>query len=243
MEDKYSNLCILLAGGKGIRLGGNIPKQYIEVAGRTILEHTLIAIRMWDEMDGLLIVADDEWDELITETVARVFDACGKKVRYLGRVMPGSERQGSILNALRYARASMLDKSVVMIHDSVRPIIDKELISRCYKKMADNDAVTPGLNVKETIYVSSDGEHLTGNLSRDSLYVGQTPEFFDFFKYLKANEGLSEEKFAQVRGSAQPAIMVGLKVAVVRGDERNIKITTPGDLDLFKRYVTQKHED
>lgn len=235
---EYRNLCIILAGGKGVRLGGSTPKQYIPVAGRTVIEYTLYAVKNWEQMDSLVIVADDEWIEYLDSVVKGVFE--DSDVTFLGFAKPGTDRQGSILSAMEQYEAQMAAGSVVMIHDSVRPMLSEAIISECYSKTSEHDGVTPVLRVKETIYESIDGLTISSNLDRDHLYVGQTPEFFDFHKYLEANRVLSEEEFASIRGSAQPAVIAGMNVAIVDGDENNFKITTKADMERFRLIKESK---
>ncbi len=230
---EYKNLCIILAGGKGVRLGGSTPKQYIPVAGRTVIEYTLYAVKKWEQMDSLVIVADNEWIDYLDSVVKAVFG--DSYVEFLGFAKPGTDRQGSILNAMEHCEGQMAEKSVVMIHDSVRPMLSESIISDCYSRISDHDGVTPVLRVKETIYESIDGLTISSNLNRDHLYAGQTPEFFDFHKYLEANRKLSVEAFVSIRGSAQPAVIAGMKVAIVDGDENNFKITTKADMERFRR--------
>ena len=124
---KYENLCIILAGGKGVRLGASTPKQYIPIAGRTVIEYTLYAVKKWEQMDSLVIVADDEWIEYLDSVVKGVFE--DSDVTFLGFAKPGSDRQGSILNAMEHCEEHMADRSVVMIHDSVRPMVSESI--RC----------------------------------------------------------------------------------------------------------------
>ena len=235
MHDRYHNLCILLAGGKGLRLGGITPKQYLEVDGHMIIEYALKSMLLWKEMDSLVIVADSEWTDKIDKVLEAILD--DTNVVFIGYAAPGTSRQESILSGLKYAKEHMDNDGIVAIHDSARPFVSERLICECFDKMESFDGATPMLQVKETVYESIDGIALSRNLNRDSLFIGQTPEFFHFGVYLKANERLSREELECVRGSAQPAVESGMKVAVATGEESNIKITTVEDLELFKRLM------
>lgn len=251
---KYRKTCILLSGGVGARLGASTPKQYIEVNGKSILEYTLNAVKAWKNMDSLIIVADRQWWVYIEDMVRRVFldkiketDAyiqLSENFEFLGFAEPGKNRQLSIYNALLAIKDYVSPTATVMIHDGVRPCLSSELIERCDAAMnlrnldqGSSDGVMPYLEVKDTVYVKDADGHISGMLDRGSLAAGQTPEFFDYGKYLKANEDLSEEEMLLIHGSTEPAVKAGMKIALVHGDEGNFKITTPEDLERFSQRL------
>ena len=253
-SSKYRKTCILLSGGVGARIGASTPKQYIEVHGKPILEYTLKEVKAWKAMDSLIIVADRQWWEYIDDMVRRVFSEelseLGIQSRpyenfgFLGFAEPGKNRQLSIYNALRAIRDYMGKDAVVMIHDGVRPCLSAELIDRCDSALNHcnlvqgcSNGVMPYLEVKDTVYVKDAEGHISGMLDRGSLAAGQTPEFFDYWKYLKANEDLSEDEMMLIHGSTEPAVKAAMKIALVLGDESNFKITTPEDLQRFKQML------
>ena len=162
----------------------------------------------------------------------------------MGFAEPGQNRQLSIYNALRALEDYMDKDAIIMIHDGVRPCLSAELIDRCDNAMNHcnsakgcNDGVMPYLEVKDTVYVKDTDGNISGMLDRGSLAAGQTPEFFDYWKYLKANEDLSEDEMMLIHGSTEPAVKAGMKITMVPGEESNFKITTPEDLERFKQIV------
>ena len=231
---KYKRTCILLSGGVGARMGASTPKQYIQVDGKTIIEYTLKAVSAWENMDSLLIVADKNWHEYLEEIVLRVVP---KDVSFFGFASPGKNRQLSILNALKTIEKDMASDAVVMIHDGVRPCLSSQLLKSCNEALGKSDGVMPYLPVKDTVYLKDENDNLCGLIRRDSLVAGQTPEFFDYWKYLKANEALSEEEILTINGSSEPAVLSKMKIALVPGDEGNFKITTPADLERFTAII------
>ncbi len=231
---KFRRTCILLSGGIGTRLGASCPKQYLEVCGKPIIEYTLECIKAWDEMDSILIVADPNWHEYLEEIVSRVIS---KDVCFLGFAEPGKNRQLSILNALKAIENKMTTDSVVMIHDGVRPRLSAQLLKRCNEAIGQSDGVMPFLPVKDTVYLKDENDNLCGMIRRDSLAAGQTPEFFDYWKYLEANEALSEEEILTINGSSEPAVLSKMNITLVPGDEGNFKITTPADLKRFTAII------
>ena len=230
---KYKRACILLSGGVGTRYGSEIPKQYISIDGKTIIEHTMCAVRGWTEMDALLIVAADEWQADLTAIVNKVY--VEGKTAFLGFATPGASRQLSVVNGMKAIKPYMAEDAVAMIHDAVRPCVSNELLKRCSDAIGQGEGVMPYLALKDTIYESEDGIHIRKALDRDKLYAGQTPEFFDYWKYLNANDALSEEEMLKVRGSAEPAVMAGMNIVMVPGEEANYKITTREDMEHFRQ--------
>lgn len=229
----YSCCCILLSGGVGSRMNESTPKQYLPVAGRTVIEHTMYAIRNWKPLDSLIVVADSHWQDYLSPLIAKVFPP--ERVSFLGFSRPGVNRQMSVLNALQDISPYMRDRACVMIHDAVRPLVSESLIMTCNASLSDSDGVMPFLPMKDTVYESTDGRYISKNLDRSMLIAGQTPEFYDYHKYLTANEALSEDELATVHGSSEPAVKAGMKIALVPGEESNFKITTREDLERFKR--------
>ena len=245
----HSRTCIILSGGVGVRLGASTPKQYIEVNRKSILEYTLNAIMTWESMDSLIIVADKAWHEYVRDIVYKVLGSKDsinfQNISFLGFAEPGKNRQLSIYNALKMVKDYMSTDARVMIHDGVRPCLSSELIERCnatFENSLDVDGVMPYLEVKDTVYLKNSEGNISGMLDRSSLVAGQTPEFFDYWKYLKANEALSDDEMLVVHGSTEPAVKANMKIALVQGDEDNFKITTPQDLERFKTKVIEISE-
>ena len=152
----------------------------------------------------------------------------------------GRSRQESVLNGLKSITTFVSEEDMVVIHDAARPCVTRKLLESVIDACRNNDGAMPVLPVKDTVYASQDGKNISGLLNRDSLYIGQAPECFRFGAYYKACSKLSEKDLAVVRGSSEVAFLKGLTVALVEGDERNFKITTPSDLERFKEIVMRE---
>lgn len=252
-KEKCKKCCILLSGGIGTRLGVGIPKQYIEVHGRTIFEYTLRSVLAWEGMDSLIVVADPAFHRMLEFVIRQYIPenidgenndvSENKSITFLGFSEPGVNRQGSIINALHDISDNMAKNSVVMIHDAVRPLTSAELIADCDKKLGSADGVMPYIAMKDTIYESKkSGKNLIikQNIDRDNLVAGQTPEFFKYEKYKKCCDELTARELSLIHGSTEPAVLGGMKIALVKGDEGNFKITTPEDLDKFREIVEKQ---
>lgn len=125
----------------------------------------------------------------------------------------------------------------VLIHDAARPRVSVGLIRACYEAFPGHDGVMPVLPVKDTVYWSRDGRGIHGLLDRKCVYAGQAPELFHLEKYYQANAALTREQLLRISGSAQPAVMAGMEVVMIPGDERNFKVTTETDLQRFRRSL------
>ena len=219
------NIALVLAGGTGTRLGTDIPKQYIRVNGRMIIDYCLETMEHSKDIDEVWIVADKMWQQHI------------KKInKFKGYACPGSNRQLSIYNGLRAIEASLLDEQKdvnVLIHDAARPFLTDKLIHECVEAVAGHDGVLPVLPMKDTVYYSEDGKAISSLINRNKVYAGQAPELFRLKPYIKANETLLPDKILLVNGSTEPAIMAGMDIVMITGDENNYKITTKADMDRF----------
>ena len=236
---------LILSGGTGTRLGLDIPKQYIEVNGRPIISYCIETIIKCKKIDAVRIVAAGEWRDFIVEWLER-YDV-DKKFR--GFSNPGENRQLSIFNGLcdirkcgpevRFVGNShdCPDDDYVLVHDAARPLLTPELLERCLDGAVGHDGAMPVLPMKDTVYSSCDGKTVSGLLKRSEIYAGQAPEVFLLGKYYEANLKLMPERIHSINGSAEPAILAGMDVAMIPGDEGNYKITTAADLERFKEIV------
>lgn len=226
------NRTVILAGGAGKRMGGYVPKQFINVNGKPLLQYSLEAVRDCECAGEVWIVAGEPW----RGAVQRMIKEAGISSRFRGFCDPGPERQVSVMNALtELMKEETAENSYVMVHDGARPLVSGELIRRCFEAAAGRDGAVPVLPVRDTIYRMEDGR-LSGLLKRDQLAAGQAPEVFRLKPYYDANLALMPDQIMRIRGSAEPAVLAGMDIAVIPADERNIKITTQEDLD-YLRYL------
>nr|MBQ8253061.1 2-C-methyl-D-erythritol 4-phosphate cytidylyltransferase [Lachnospiraceae bacterium] len=223
------NIAIILAGGTGTRLGADRPKQYIEVNNKPILAYSMQGLSVHSGIDAIWIVADEMWRDYICAHVDM------EKVK--GFSQPGENRQLSIWNALRDIRDIADEESVVFIHDAARPILTMAMISDYLKSVKGHDGVIPVLPMKDTVYLSKDGRTITSLLERREVVAGQAPELFVYGKYYRANERLFPDKILGINGSTEPAILAGMDIVTVPGDEWNFKVTTRADLERFRQLV------
>lgn len=247
---------LLLSGGTGTRMGVEMPKQYIEVKGKPIIAYCLRTLLSHEGIDAVQIVADEMWHDVILQCETDLcsmeeygnsfsgeaaggmpLSASGSKIR--GFSEPGKTRQLSILNGLEDIKKYAGESDCVLIHDAVRPMLSAEQISNCLEAVAaGHDGAIPVLPMKDTVYYSEDGRAVTSLLERSRIFAGQAPELFVLGKYYEANRALLPERILKINGSTEPAVMAGMDIAMISGDEGNFKITTKADLERFREIVS-----
>lgn len=239
------NIALILSGGTGKRMGLDLPKQYVPVNGRPILLYSLETIASDEKIDGIQIVSELAWRGRIAEWMEgmdRLLATQDRNIRkkFRGFSLPGENRQLSILNGLRDIYCYASDEAFVFIHDAARPLLSHKQLGDCLAAAEGHDGVLPVLPMKDTVYYSEDGKQVS-LLERERIFAGQAPEVFRLGAYLKANERLLPEQIRKVNGSTEPAVLAGLDVVMIPGDERNFKITTKEDLERFRQMTTEAH--
>lgn len=232
------NYAIILSGGTGSRLGLDIPKQYFEVNRKPIIRYTIETLEQSVVIDGIVIVASPDWQEYVQNQIS-------VSEKFIGFALPGENRQLSIYSGLCVLRDKLLeenlnpDDAIVLVQDAARPNTSIELIEQCFALEDGVDGAMPVLPMKDTVYLSEDGERVSSLLKRKQVFAGQAPESFRLGKYLWANEALLPDTILQINGSTEPAILAGMQVKMIPGDERNYKITTESDL---KKFIDEKEK-
>lgn len=233
------NVAIILSGGTGLRLGSEIPKQYIEVNDKMVIDYCLKTFANNNKIEAIQIVANEQWREKITRNFKKN-DLVSEKFK--GFSLPGKTRQGSILNALEDIKKYADDNSFVIIHDAARPLVSDELINNCFVNIEASDGVIPVIDVKDTMYLVNDNkDKIVSLIERGTLVSGQTPEVFILGKYYNVNVNLDRNTFEKINGSTEPAVLGGLSISIIKGEEINFKITTKQDLERFKQIIINKN--
>lgn len=209
---------IIVAGGKGLRMGGDIPKQFLPVCGKPVLMHTLETFHAYDASMRLILVLPVSqqayWKQLCEEYQ---FDLVHEIAN------GGETRFHSVKNGL----ALVKEDGLVGVHDGVRPFVSQEVITRCYEEAASLKAVIPVIGVVETVrHLTEEGSE---TVPRDLYKLVQTPQVFDVTLLHRAYQQEYTDLFTD---DASVVEALGEKVYLVEGNRENIKLTTPFDLKL-----------
>ena len=236
MKGGEMNYAVLLSGGSGSRAGSDIPKQYVKAGRHMMIIHALRTLVSSVYIDRVIIAASPEWERDILEDAG----SAGVELSVIaGFASPGKNRQLSIRNSLEEIEplSEPGGEDTVFIHDAARPFLSGKQIRECFEALPGHDGVMPVLPMKDTVYQSTDGKRIAGLMDRSSLYRGQAPELFLYNKYLSAVRTLSGEELLRINGSSEPAVMAGMDIAMIPGDERNFKVTTKEDLERYMRII------
>ena len=223
------NIALILAAGKGTRLGNKIPKQFLKVDNKPIFIYTLETFNNCKEIDSILVVANKEYFPLIRENA----EAYGIN-KFRGIIPGGETRQQSVKNGLDYISSVAKANDIILIHDSARAMVSEEIITANIEAMRKYDAVTTAIQASDTIVRSKDGKDIENTLDRSELYLVQTPQTFRFKIIKEAHEKAINDNSTD---DSQLVRQLGIEVGIVPGDKNNFKITTIDDLNNFKKII------
>lgn len=215
---------ILVAGGQGLRMGGDVPKQFLLLGGRPVLMHTIDRFReVFPDMHIIVVLPQGQHDYW--------HDLCRRHHLEGGFLTaPGGDtRFHSVLNGLNAIPADV-SEGLVGVHDGVRPFVSRDTLRRCYEEAARSGTAVPVVPVVETLrHVSPDGESMT--VPRGDYRLVQTPQVFSLALLRRAYRQPYAPHFTD---DASVVEALGERITLVEGNRENIKLTTPADLLLAK---------
>lgn len=226
----------MAAAGSGKRMGGGIAKQYRQLAGKEVLNHSLSAFAYHPFVDDIFLVVKqmdvkDCWERVSTWGISKV-----------KKVLPGGkERQDSVSLALRSLMEEAIPPDLILIHDGARPFVDDDLITRIIQATLDNGAAVPGIGVRDTIK-SVEDNFISETMERSKCYSIQTPQGFKAQLLVQAYERSERDGFYGT-DDASLVERMGHKVFIVEGSEKNIKITTELDMRMGEIIMDNREEE
>ena len=218
---------IVAAGGRGVRLGADRPKQFLEIGGRSILETSVAALAASDRIKNIVVALPPEH---LTDA-GKGWASIPTPITF---VAGGTRRQDSVANAFAKAPANA---DVIVIHDAARPFVTTEMIARTIDAAFAHGAAIAAIPVRDTVKQAGDAHHdgsrpIRATIPRESVFLAQTPQAFRRDVLARA---LDEGRTIDATDEAMLVERLGLPVHLVDGDPRNIKITTPEDLADARR--------
>ena len=228
------NTAIILAAGTGNRMGQDIPKQFINIYDKPVLLYTLEGFQNHPMIDAIEVVCLEGWHDVVW-AYAKQFNIT--KLKWV--ISGGNSGQESIRNGVYHLEGICGDEDIVIIHDGIRPLVDRsvltDVIQVCMKK---GNAVT-SLPYNEQIFIVDDAESTTRYIPRETLRRVSTPQAYRFGKLLWAYRTAFEKEIG-IYGSSYTNTMfveLGERLYFAAGSDKNIKLTTKDDLELFKAYL------
>ena len=232
------NIALIIAGGTGARMHQNIPKQFLTVNERPVIVYTLEAFQKHVEIDAIAVVCIEGWEQVLW-AYANQFNIT--KLKY---VIPGGENgQSSIRNGV-YELEKHFDKDdIVLIHDAIRPMVSAEIISDCIVKTKQYGCGIATIPCAEAMLQTENGEVSTGSYPRNNLERTQTPQGFSIGKICDLHRRALEQGITNSVASCTLMIEMGEQVHFSAGSEKNIKLTTVEDIDIFKALLLASRSD
>lgn len=218
---------IIPASGSGVRFSGKTPKQFVKIAGKEVLVHTLERFNAFKGIDSVLIATQKIYFERILKLVFE------NNLAKVSKVVEGGERRmDSVYNALM--NISCRKDDFIIIHDAVRPFLSKYLISRLLKESKKHPAVIPGLSINDTVKRTDKKFIVKETIPRENLFSIQTPQIFRYDILVKSFEKAYRENYT---GTDEASIVenAGYKIKLIDGEAVNIKITIKKDIEFLKK--------
>ena len=234
------NIGLIIAGGSGNRMGQDIPKQFMHVDGAPIIIMTMQAFERHPDIDAIAVVCLKGWDTVL-QSYANQYNM--EKLKW---IFPGGNTgMESIHNGIYGLReAGCNDEDLVLIHDSVRPLLSQEIISSNIAICKAYGYAITGIQCREAILESEDGFTTTSSIPRDRLIRTQTPQTFRLKNIIAAHEKAQQKGIANSVASCTliAELQENIEMHIVPGSEKNIKITTVEDLEILKALMHTSKE-
>lgn len=233
-----SNIGLLIAGGSGARMHQDIPKQFLTVNEKPVIVYTLEAFQNHPEIDAIAVVCIEGWESVLW-AYAKQFNI--SKLQY---IIPGGKNgQGSIRNGVFELEKHFEAEDLVLIHDAIRPMVSAEIISDNIRIAREHGNAITVIPCAEAMMETEDGVKSTGSYSRDRLRRTQTPQAFRIGDICDLHRKALEAGITNSVASCTLKIEMGEQVYFSAGSEKNIKLTTVEDIDIFKALLIAKRSD
>jgi 2-C-methyl-D-erythritol 4-phosphate cytidylyltransferase len=227
-------VAVIAAAGAGLRMGGDQAKQFMDLDGRPLLSVTLEPFEQSDMVDAIVLVVPLNDIEYCRREVVKRF-----RFQKIIKVIPGGERrQDSVRLGIETTDGKY---DLVVIHDGARPFIDTPFLERIMAAAGNHRAVITGLRVKETVKEVGRRAEVVKTIDRECIWLVQTPQVFRYRDIIKAHRMALDEGWDAATDDSVLVEKLGIPVTMVEGPEKNIKVTTPYDLELA-RFLTKRSD-
>lgn len=232
------NIALIIAGGSGNRMHQDIPKQFITVNERPVIVYTLEAFENHPEIDAITVVCIEGWEQVVW-AYAKQFNITKLESVVLG----GKNGQDSIRNGLYELEKQYNAEDLVLIHDAIRPMVSAEIISDNIRVAREHGNAITVIPCAEAMIQTEDGIVSVGSYPRDRLKRTQTPQAFKLGEICDIHRRALEQGITNSVASCTLMIEMGEQVFFSAGSEKNLKLTTIEDIDIFKALLAAKRSD
>lgn len=228
------NIAIIIAGGNGSRMGQDIPKQFLNVFDKPVIVYTLEGFQRHPKIDAIEVVCIDGWHDIL-RAYAKQFNI--DKLKWV--VSGGETAQESIRNGVYNLKDYCQPDDIIIVHDGIRPMVDSTILSDLIVTCKKYGNAVTSLPYNEQIFVVDDEKSTTSYIPRDTLRRVSTPQAYYFHKLLWAYEIAFAQEIGIQNSTYANTLMVDLgeRLYFATGSEKNIKLTTKDDLELFKAFI------
>ncbi len=245
-DEKKRTAAIVLAGGSGTRMGGPTPKQYVQIGEYPLIYYSLKTLSDSFVDEIVLVCKEGEEDYCSAEIVERYGFSKVKSI-----VAGGEERYHSVYNGLKALRCVAEGDGretceIVFIHDGARPFLTQEILTRAYESAVRDHAAIVAVPAKDTIKMSDPDGYTQETMQRNMMWMAQTPQVFDFYmiydaysRLMESEEQLEEDGIVVTDDAMVLELFTEIKVKLVMGDYRNIKVTTTDDLQIARLFAKE----
>ncbi|WHE06064.1 IspD/TarI family cytidylyltransferase [Thermoanaerobacterium thermosaccharolyticum] len=232
------NIALIIAGGNGQRMHQDIPKQFINVYDKPVIIYTLEAFQKHPDIDAIQVVCLDGWHEILI-AYAKQFNI----TKLVGVVSGGENGQASIRNGVFAIKEKFSNDDIVLVHDAIRPMVSEEIISDCIAKCRLYGSAVAAIPCAEAMLETDNKKTSNSIYDRDKLMRTQTPQAFPLGKLVWAHEEAKKKGITNSVASCTLMVELGEKVYFSAGSEKNIKLTTTDDIEIFKALLSVKKSD
>ena len=232
------NIALILAGGSGSRTMQDIPKQFMCVYEKPIIVYTLEALERHPDIDGIIVTCLEGWLDIL-QSYAR--EAGITKLKWV--VEGGENGQSSTKHALDKLSEVCQADDLIIIHDAVRPNISQDIISNAIAVCRKHGSAVAAIRCMETVIQTQDKKKGNVNIDRDSIMRIQTPHVFPYGKLVEAHKQAAIRGITNATTASSLLIDLGETIHFSVGSEKNLKITTVDDLEIFKALCMVKKEE
>ncbi len=232
------NIAVIIAGGAGVRMGQDIPKQFLNVFDKPVIVYTLEAFQQHPMIDAIEVVCIDGWHDVL-KAYCKQFGI----TKLENVVSGGANGQESIHNGVADLMTRHNIDDIVLIHDAIRPMVTAEIITNCIKVCQQYGNAITVIPCAEAMLLTADGLSADDQIARSSLKRTQTPQAFHLGDLADAHAEAQKRGITNSIASCTLFVELGRKVYFSAGAEKNVKLTTPEDIEIFKALLKSKNSE